>query len=342
MIVFVALGGVPSHTREALAQARDANPGAPLVLLHDAPVPGWRSLAASRAVQLYDLAPLRRDPRLAAFYGRREPRSPFRSGFWQHTTGRFFALRAFMEREGIPALTHLENDVLLYVPLSEVAAWSPFAAPVLATVFESPGRAIPGIVRVGARRCLDDFTDFVLAEDEGNPSNDMERLAAFRRARPELVTDLPTVPPEPGRRAGATVSLFTAGAGSIPMPRGGWLFDGARFGQYLGGIDPRNSPRCLQRWLRWQRGRLGRPNGFVNESCTDDPSRYDYRVSRPAGLAVPALACAAGVFPLATLHVHSKKLDRFTSRRLEKHRDAPVASREAREETREPWAHRTP
>lgn len=320
MIAFVALGGVPAHARDALVQARRSNPQAPVVLLHDTARSGWRRVATSHAVDLYDVAGLRGDARLRAFYERRDPRTTFRNGFWQHTSGRFFVLRAFMEREGVERLTHLENDVLLYAPLSGLARWAPFTEPVLATVFESPRRAIPAVVHVGARRCLDHFTDFVLGADEPEPSNDMMRLAAFRRARPDLVADLPTLPPRPDRPAGTTTSLFDPDTAPIRLPDGGWLFDGARFGQYLGGIDPRNSGWLVQRWLRWQPGRLGRPNGFVNEDCADDPSRYAYGAARFGALAVPSVSCGARTFPLATLHVHSKKLHRFVSGALERAR----------------------
>jgi hypothetical protein len=318
MIAFVALGGPPSHAGDALRQARRANPDARVVLLHDSAGRAWRRFARAHAIELHDAAGFRSDPRLRAFYARRDSRAGFRNGFWKHTSGRFFVLRAFMEREGVARLTHLENDVLLYATLAALERWAPFAGPGLATVFESPRRALPALVHVGARRALDAFTDFVLEADEPEPSNDMVRLAAVRRAQPDLVVDLPTLPPQPDRPAGETTSLFDPATGPIQLPDGGWLFDGARFGQYLGGIDPRNSGRVVQRWLRWQPGGLARPNGFVNEDCADDPGRYAYTVVRSGPLAVPGVRCGPRVFPLATLHVHSKKLHRFVSDALER------------------------
>lgn len=316
MIAFVALGRIPGHTVHALQQARQSNPGARIVLLHEGARPKWRRLAARYRIELCDVTGLRADPRLRAFYQRSDPRFRFRNGFWQHASGRFFVLRAFMAREGIERLTHLENDVLLYAQLSELEPWAPFAEPVLATVFESSRRAIAAVVHVGARPCLDDFLDFILDAEEPEPSNDMMRLAAFRRARPNLVADLPTVPPRSGQPAEST-SLFDPDATAIRLPSSDWLFDGARFGQYLGGIDPRNSNSFVQRWLRWQHGSLGMPNGFINEDCVDDPSRYAYVVAKSGALAVPAVRCSSGTFPLATLHVHSKKLHRFVSQALD-------------------------
>lgn len=324
MIIFVAIGHTPRYTRDALTQARQSNPGERIALLHEGAAAGWRRFAAAAKVDLFDIRYLRDDVRLAEFRRRSEPRLRFRSGFWQHTTSRFFVLRAFMERGRIDVATHLENDVLLYAPLIDLALWPPFCEPVLSTVFESPERAIPNVVRIGARRCLDAFADFVLAQSETGVSDDMARVAAFRRARPEWVADLPTLPPKHAHRSEWTDSLFAADVAPIPLPPGGWLFDGARFGQYLGGYDPRNSAWWLQRWSRWQRGDLRQPHGFVNERCVDDPSRYNYCVIKPTGLAVPAIVSKEHRFPLANLHVHSKNLHRFSSATL----DGVLASNE--------------
>jgi hypothetical protein len=147
----------------------------------------------------------------------------------------------------------------------------------------------------------------------------MHRLAAFRLAADGVVGELPTAAPRPDSPSGTTASLFGAAAAPIPLGPGRWLFDGSRLGQYLGGIDPRNSPSRLQRMLRWQRGTLITPNGFINESTDDDPSRYGYAVTRHAGLTVPVLIAHGEQFPIATLHVHSKKLRRFTSPALERY-----------------------
>jgi hypothetical protein len=322
MILFVAIGAVPLHVTDALAQARRADPDSSIVLLQDRAPRALRRRADALRVELADLAPLRRDDRWVAFYRRRDGRRPFRRGFWRHTTGRFFALRAFMEREGLDQATHLEHDVLLYASARALGSSPAFRDGKLSTVFENATRAIPGIVRIGARAALDAFVDGILAEPASGQAarfaSDMERFAMFRRAAPALVGDLPTLPPSdedaPHHR---TRSLFDPDAAPIPLPDGAWLFDGARFGQYLGGIDPRNERHVLKRWLRRQHGTLGRPNGFINESCVDDPSQYRYGVLTPMALSAPAVVVGSRRYPLATLHVHSKQLGRFVSGALE-------------------------
>jgi len=288
-----------------------------MVLVHDGLLAGWARFASRERVELCDVRELSTDARFRAFVRRPDSRRDFRGGFWRHTTSRFFVLRAFMEHARLDSATHLENDALIYAPLAELAGWFAVSAPGLSTVFESAGRAIPAIVHVGARLALDAFTDFVLEEPDAVQTDDMTRMAAFRRARPDLVADLPTLPPPDARQPDQTLSLFDAALPPIALPPGGWLFDGARFGQYLGGIDPRNSASRLQRWTRRQWGDLQHPHGYINESCTDDPSCYGYRVTSPLGIFVPAVVSGERTFPLAVLHVHSKKLERFTSAGLD-------------------------
>jgi hypothetical protein len=322
MILFVAIGAVPRHVTAALAQARRADPDSPIVLLQDRAPRALRRRAHALRVDLADLELLRRDERWAAFDQRRDRRHRFRQGFWRHTTGRFFAMRAFMERESLDQATHLEHDVLLYASARALGSSPAFRDPKLSTVFENSTRAIPGIVRIGARAALDAFVDGILAEPASDEAvrfaTDMERFALFRRAAPALVGDLPTLPPsDEDAPHHQTRSLFDRNAAPIPLPEGGWLFDGARFGQYLGGIDPRNERYLVRRWLRRQHGTLGHPNGFINESCIDDPSQYRYVVLAPMSLPVPAVVVGSRRYPLATLHVHSKQLDRFGSGALE-------------------------
>jgi hypothetical protein len=322
MILFVAIGDVPPHVPDALAQARRADPDSPIVLLQERAPRALRGRAHALRVDLADLAPLRRDDRWVAFDRRRDGRRRFRQGFWRHTTGRFFAIRAFMEREGLDHATHLEHDVLLYASERALGSSPAFREPKLSTVFENSTRAIPGIVRIGARTALDAFVDGILAEPASGEAvrhaTDMERFAMFRRAAPTLVGDLPTLPPsDEDAPHQQTRSLFDPAAAPIPLPDAAWLFDGARFGQYLGGIDPRNERQPLARWLRRQHGTLSRPNGFVNESCVDDPSQYRYGVVAPMALSTPAVVVGSRHYPLATLHVHSKKLNRFVSGALE-------------------------
>src|SRR6202030_1466060 len=80
MILFVAIGDVPPHVPDALAQARRADPDSPIVLLQERAPRALRGRAHALRVDLADLAPLRRDDRWVAFDRRRDGRRRFRQG----------------------------------------------------------------------------------------------------------------------------------------------------------------------------------------------------------------------------------------------------------------------
>lgn len=65
-----------------------------------------------------------------------------------------------------------------------------------------------------------------------------------------------------------------------------------------------------------RRPTIQRPDGLINPSCVDRADRYTYRVAFEGGLAVPAVVAGGRTFPLAVLHLHSKRLREFTSRGL--------------------------
>src|SRR5262249_44426075 len=80
----------------------------------------------------------------------------------------------------------------------------------------------------------------------------------------------------------------------------GCIFDAAAIGQFLGGIDPRNS--------------AGSTVGFINERCGFHPTLLKPRMASDAhGRRRPVVETASGVHPVANLHVHSKNLAPFLS-----------------------------
>ena len=81
----------------------------------------------------------------------------------------------------------------------------------------------------------------------------------------------------------------------------GAIFDAAAVGQFLGGVDPRNTG--------------GRDTaGFVNETCIFDPSRFRYQWQADSlGRRIPFAVDGSGAYRLNNLHIHCKDLGRFTS-----------------------------
>lgn len=78
------------------------------------------------------------------------------------------------------------------------------------------------------------------------------------------------------------------------------IFDAAAMGQYLGGIDPMNNPNDTR--------------GFINETCIIDYSKYKfYWKKNQNNLWCPYLNNNGELIKIINLHIHSKKLEKFSS-----------------------------
>lgn len=77
-----------------------------------------------------------------------------------------------------------------------------------------------------------------------------------------------------------------------------FVFDAAAMGQYLGGIDPNNSP--------------GDTKGFVNESCAIRYDLYQFEWETIDEIRKPFLVVNPKKrVPIFNLHIHCKKVDQF-------------------------------
>ncbi len=80
---------------------------------------------------------------------------------------------------------------------------------------------------------------------------------------------------------------------------GGYIFDAAAIGQYVGGVDPRNTP--------------GDTRGFVNETCVikyADEGEIMWTTEDASGFRKPFLKIKGNntKVPIFNLHIHSKNL----------------------------------
>lgn len=305
-IVFVHIGpALPVYLKIALAQARRFTDG-DIWLVASAqalkgsalgPDPDLRAVSCEALGlsdvhrQFHRVATLDRD---------------FRDGFWLHTTERFFYLETLMEGAGLSHVFHLENDVMLYADLQDLLPVFDRYYPAMAATFDAPGRCVPGFVYARNRGAVERLTRFIVAvfATTDRTPNDMALLAGFRSTFGNNALDtLPVVP------AGCP-HLVTERLGPGPgRPSAFWnrfeqfgsIFDAAAMGQYLGGVDPRNTG--------------GKDTvGFVNETCIFDPSRYQYQWRMDGrGRRIPFAVDNGGAYRVNNLHIHSKGLDRFAS-----------------------------
>lgn len=305
-IVFVHIGPVlPDHLAVAAGQARRFHGGeiwlvAPAAALTAA---AWAPGLGVRRIACEDLGFSEHHRK---FLGVTRLDREFRQGFWLHTTERFFYLETLMATAGLSHVFHLENDVMLYAdPAAQVPVFTRCYANLAAT-FDAPGRCVPGFLYARSHEGLERLSRFIVrvfAHTDRTP-NDMALLAGFRATFGAGAMDtLPVVPKDcphliPDRMGNDSVR---ASAFWNRFEDFGAIFDAAALGQYLGGVDPRNTG-----------GRDTR--GFVNETCVFDPSRYRFQWRADGlGRRIPFAVDDSGEYRVNNLHIHCKNLERFAS-----------------------------
>ncbi len=140
----------------------------------------------------------------------------FRSGFWYLTIARFLAIEAVMVSEEIENAIHFESDILI----APSFPFGSFTGKKLEFPRVSKDKAIASVFYVGSLANLKHFNEFVKTMVSANPmETDMTLLAKYLDDHPDRSKSLKSI---------------DLGDKSIS-------FDGASFGMFLTGTDPRNS-----------------------------------------------------------------------------------------------------
>jgi len=211
-----------------------------------------------------------------------------KNGFWVHCTSRFFYLAEYMRRRNVENVLHLENDVMLYTKIDTLKKY--FQIYEMFVTMDSKTRCIPGIVYIKNHDVIDRYV-----QNLDIKKIDMYSLGEFYNKNDDC-GNLPIVGQH--HHYGRFTGLFDG------------VFDAAAMGQYLGGIDPRNSG--------------GKDTvGFVNETCEIKYNEYKFTwKQKEDGLYYPYL----NSYPIYNLHIHSKRLHAFLSKDPQEVRLIPKVS----------------
>lgn len=160
--------------------------------------------------------------------------------FWMSTTKRFFILEQFMYKLHLTNVVHIENDVMLYTPISDLYTES-FKGTQLCMVEDSPNRVIPSIMYIDNptilnKLCKHLYSTFYVTSQF---MNDMKLLGTFQDNKLKKLNPL--------------------------------KYDGAAIGQYLGGIDPIHIKKEKEHPIYY----LNNPTkGFINETAILKVNNY--------------------------------------------------------------------
>jgi hypothetical protein len=270
----------------------------------------WRDIERTYAVRFVYTDELQPSAAHQAFRQSFQGDMAFRKGYWLHVQERFFFLEELMRQRGIGDMIAMEYDVLCYAAVDLLQERLRAYTQRLSFVMDNATRGHPGFMFVPSPDSLLSFLEFVVAKQigSGRTESDMTLLARYVDECPDEVAFLPVITPDRNASRRPRQSLDEQHTESDPqfLSAGflelGCLFDSAVVGQFVGGIDPRNTGG--QKIV-----------GYLNEGALYCIQEMPLGFARQAGTGLwfPVLDGK----PLATIHMHSKALSCFLSDRPE-------------------------
>jgi hypothetical protein len=222
----------------------------------------------------------------------------FRDFFWYKTLARFFALSYYLSSNPDSSILHIEADVLLLpnFPLEKVSKIGhPLSFPL-----ETLNQAVASTLFIKNKSALEHLISFAADQAQIDPRvTDMTILAKYRLSHPERVLVMPTAP---GRKDAFVESGFTEQIDTLSgnLDYFGGLFDATTWGQYLTGIDERNS-RGFRKTYHFQ------SHHAINTTS------FHFLFENSLSVRIHE-----ETFHLFALHVHSKNLNLFKVNKWER------------------------
>jgi hypothetical protein len=162
---------------------------------------------------------------------------------------RFLALEQFMDTtRNRGHVLFMEVDNAIYCPIGHLNhTMKTICKDTLGIVRDSSDRVVPGVVYIGSLSVIHSFNDYFIQKVSESSITDMYVLSNFADEFPNKITYLPDIFPEYPLTSGNS-DQYSRNAKDFQG-----LFDGAAFGQYVGGTDPFYTQ--------------GDTRGFVNETA---------------------------------------------------------------------------
>ena len=293
-IVFIHLGPeLPPYMRDTVRQARTWNPSAEIVCIAEK---AGAFEVGEKWILLSEIPPTEQYQR---FKETCILDTGFRGGFWRFTTERLFVLESWMTWCGLQECFHLENDNPMYFSLEQLLPQLRTKSPGLLAPIHGQGadsnsfRVCFSVLYVNSRESIGNMI-YTLASAPSH-IDEMERCGEYWLLNRDECGYLPAAPP-------CTVLRREDFRDGLIDTEYGLVFDAMLYGQYLGGVDPRNElPN-------------GAP-GYVNPDTefTADQFLYGWRAD-DEGRRYPVLMDHDGrEWRIANLHIHCKRVLDFMS-----------------------------
>lgn len=293
-LAFVHLGEeLPDYLPIALKQARLFNPDIPIYLIANK-CAFQKAHNTPKTVICICCEDLPQSNAHTMFLKNSQHNNSFRNGFWRKATERLFYVEELMHSHELTNVIHMEYDNMLYVDLHELMPTLKQYSE-LGIIFDNDSRTIPNFIFIAQPSSMTHLATYI-ALQANRAINDMHIIALYKNNYPHMVKSLPVIPNSYTnfQKKVADPTLYSNNIDSFQS-----LFDGAAIGQYLGGIDPRNGHSAP---------------GFINRDAAYDVShfQFDWQLDEHERN-IPYLKYQGEKYRINNLHIHSKKLENFTS-----------------------------
>jgi hypothetical protein len=305
-VVLTHLGeSVPVYIEDCVHQLRLWNPTIPIYIIlercHESHC-FWQTLVDNYGSHLVYTDTLTQTEAHREFQSGFSGDVRFRKGYWKHVQERFFFMEELMAKENLKDVFSMEYDILVYGSLSDLNTKLRSLAPKLRMVMDNEDRAHPGFLYIPTVSDISQFNTF-LTSVSSTGMTDMEILRMYTRVFESQVSFFPVITEARNRSVrhrrsqvgNTSADPFFLSQDSDTL---GALFDSAVVGQWVGGIDPRNTG-----------GR--KITNYVNEGALYSILEMPFTWENSKGLWRPLVDNV----PQFTIHMHSKALKGFLSDR---------------------------
>lgn len=304
-IVFVHIGeNLPDYIFTAISQAYLFNPNAEIILVADQKAINNVPSPSPNYLTIFQTEKLKKTREHIAFIKNSTLCRTFRNAFWFYATERLFYLNDLICQFELKNTFHLENDNMLYANLEEMLPifYDNYAG--IGAPFESDFRGFASFMFIRDEVSIKLLSKHLLKYSHLG-QNEMILLNSFRKKHPYWLKQLPTLMPE-YIKDHELITILDVKNTIDPnsycnhLDQFKSLFDGASYGQYLGGIDPRNG--------------ISEP-GYINPEAFFNCSYMDFEwIKDDLNRKIPYVIYKDSKYRISTLHIHSKNLQLFYSR----------------------------
>lgn len=262
-----------------------------------------KELSHDSRLQLIEIDSLPKSVNHKAFENLNKLDGEWRNGFWRYAVERFFIIEDFLAQYNVTDVLHVEHDNLIYFNSADYLPFFKKCKKGIALPADSDIRCIPSLVYIKDASAITDFCAFYNNKCTNKPITDMKAFSLYMNEK--RCDSLPVVPEIYTKKKLFLHSktghvVFKKQIFSNNQLLCGGVFDAAAFGQYVGGVDPRNDSTDTV--------------GFINETAVYSPSEFEIIWREESKLSAPYISFKGSTdIPLLNLHIHSKNLHRFRS-----------------------------